>query len=88
MRLIDADAMIKHMKKDPLFPMVEQYGLSGVVEAMPTVDAVPVVRCKDCVNWQTDWTPSAKDSHYCAMVDLSTEETFYCSYGERKDETN
>lgn len=42
MRLIDADALIAHLKKDPLFGLVEQYGISGVIEAQPTVDAVPV----------------------------------------------
>ena len=42
MRLIDADALLKHMEKDPLFPLVERYGISGVIEAQPTIDADPV----------------------------------------------
>lgn len=41
-RLIDADAMLEHLRKDPLFPLVEQYGLVGVIDAMPTVDAIPI----------------------------------------------
>lgn len=41
MRLIDADALIAHLKKDPLFGLVEKYGISGVIEAQPTVHAVP-----------------------------------------------
>jgi len=48
MRLIDADALIDHLRKDPLFCCVEQYGITGVIEAAPTIDAVTVVRCKDC----------------------------------------
>lgn len=42
MRLIDADAFLERISKDPLFPLVERYGLSGVIENEPTVDAIPV----------------------------------------------
>ena len=42
MRLIDADALLNRMQKDPLFDLVERYGVSGVIDAEPTVDAVPV----------------------------------------------
>lgn len=37
MRLIDADALIEHLRKDPLFPLVERYGITGVIEAAPTI---------------------------------------------------
>lgn len=40
MRTIDADALIEHLRKDPLFDLVERYGISGVIEAQPTVDAI------------------------------------------------
>lgn len=54
----------------------------------PAVDAVEVVRCKDCENWDTDWCPShsAKGEHWCGMIDLVTEPDFFCGYGERKKE--
>lgn len=42
MRLIDADVFLERTRKDPLFPLVERYGLSGVIENEPTVDAIPV----------------------------------------------
>ncbi len=42
MRLIDANALLNRMQKDPLFDLVERYGVSGVINAEPTVDAVPV----------------------------------------------
>lgn len=42
MRLIDADAFLERTRKDPLFPLVERYGLSGVIEHEPTVEAIPV----------------------------------------------
>lgn len=39
-RYIDADALIDRMKKDPLFTLVERYGVTGVIEAEPTADVV------------------------------------------------
>lgn len=41
MRLIDADAFLERTRKDPLFPLVERYGLSSVIENEPTVEAIP-----------------------------------------------
>lgn len=64
MRLIDADAMVNSLVPDPYNVMNGvRFGgsnggktLSMVMSAMeymishaPTIDAVPVVRCKDCV---------------------------------------
>ena len=36
MRLIDADALLKRLRKDPIFQEVERYGISGVIDAEPT----------------------------------------------------
>lgn len=46
---------------------------------MPTIDAVPVVRCADCSvphNW---WTGCPK------LGGLVPPPEFYCAFGERKD---
>lgn len=92
MRLIDADALVSALNNGRL---KEQTGRAvpfnaGVafaltmVEYAQTIDAVPVVRCKDCVyyqdnnngyphnecRWRSDETPDATD---------------FCSFGERKD---
>ena len=42
MRLIDADQFLEETSKDPLFPLVERYGLSSVIKAQPTVEAIPI----------------------------------------------
>jgi hypothetical protein len=58
MRLIDADALVKV----PNVNWVYEYDETGcamrykavplaVIEAAPTIDAVPVVRCRDCKYW-------------------------------------
>lgn len=37
MELIDRDALLETLKKDPLFPLVEQYGITNVIEAQPVL---------------------------------------------------
>lgn len=44
MRLVDLDAVIDHLEVE--------WGYEGIREdlySLPVVDAVPVVRCKDCI---------------------------------------
>ena len=36
-RLIDGDELVKHLRKDPLFDLVERYGVSGVIESRPVI---------------------------------------------------
>ena len=50
MRLIDVDAFLERTRKDPLFPLVERYGLSRVIQSEPTVDAIPVKYIIDYLN--------------------------------------
>ena len=56
------------------------------LKQVPTVDAVPVVRCKDCKHWQEDWTPEAHTGHYCSQTDLFSNAEFYCADGERRED--
>lgn len=56
MRLIDADALGVGRCSRDLLPADYCAGWNGLVrllEKAPTVDAVPVVRCKDC-KWFAD----------------------------------
>lgn len=74
MRLIDADALLNRMQEDPLFDLVERYGVSGVINAEPTVDAVPVRHGK--------WTPHEEMSD-----EWNCSETWYrcqCGYDTRR----
>ena len=85
MRVIDADALLERMMKDPLFPFVERYGVSGVIEAEPTVDAVEVVRCEDCLhNRVTSWNHGERDKPQCHFTDFVRSNKFYCRFGERR----
>lgn len=39
---IEKTSFIEHLKKDPLFDLVEQYGITGVIESFPAEDVQPV----------------------------------------------
>ena len=91
MRLINADALGIGKAKREAFTVPEYAdgwnSAKKIIDTAPTVDAVPVVRCKDCKYWQDNndgypheecrWghgeTPDAND---------------FCSYGERKNNGN
>lgn len=59
------------------------------IEQAPTVDAVPVVRCKDCKHWK--FAQHINDN-LCHRFDenpwIPTEPNDFCSYGERKEGTD
>lgn len=78
MRLIDADAL-----KNEIFNMCNEFdGVQMLVDEAPTIDAVPVVRCKDCRQWRT----TDKGLRWCsyAMIGRCTKADDFCSYGERR----
>lgn len=88
MRLIDADALLRPISSYNPVKYTYEYGDVVTVQdikSIPTIDAVPVVRCRDCMNWDISWIPRYyKDGHYCPFIDLVTDGEFYCSYAERK----
>lgn len=91
MRLIDADALVSALNNGRL---KEQTGRAvpfnaGVafaltmVEYAPTIDAVTVVRCKDC-KW---WTKQEKSIQgRCALAGIYPTGSWYCGNGEREDD--
>lgn len=62
--------------------------VKSMVSAAPIIDAVPVVRCKDCVHWDDD--PDTYGADYGPKGKcMKSFETMcaddFCSYGERRD---
>lgn len=39
---IEREKLIEHLKKDPLFDLVERYGITCVIESIPAADVRPV----------------------------------------------
>ena len=51
----------------------------------PFVDAVPVVRCKDCDAWKRNVGIVDSPNGHCFEHDIDTNRQDFCSYGEKKD---
>ena len=98
MRLIDADRLNKpiYAEEDNITGSGMSYdeicgyndGIDiawNKIDQAPTIDAVPVVRCKDCKYGDYDSEPDD------AMVCMRTKDGFwrsgndFCSFGERKE---
>ena len=87
MRLIDGDALKTKAIKCETFKLYDApVFLKAVgtkeIDRAPTIDAVPVVRCKDC-----KWLYDEMDDYCCrshrGLARIC--ENSFCSYGERKD---
>ena len=92
MRPIDADRALEivrdHGIAHPAAYHLTNYATLILREA-PTVDAVPVVRCRDCKYYK----PQKKSAHwenranYCnRVVTIKTQPDDFCSYGKRKED--
>lgn len=77
MRPIDADELMEKYHKTPVWDSWVE------INNAPTIDAVPVVRCKDCV-----YKASAEviDGFLiCPASGMEICDDDFCSYGERKE---
>ena len=82
MRLGDLDALKVYVKHTDLTAKEKVALLFAIAEA-PTIDAVPVVRCKDCKHSDED---DFDGSLWCCRdKEIEVPEEHFCSYGERKD---
>lgn len=91
MKLIDADALHRKVKTEtnPYGKPTIDYD-SGVkvlewIDKAPTIDAVPVVRCRECKH--CDPENNHCDHHMGTAAPLRRKPDDFCSYGERKEGT-
>ena len=82
MRLIDADRALE-IVLDQGIAHPNAYHLTNyatlILREAPTVDAVEVVRCRDCAVPHNNYTGCPK------LNGLVTPPDFYCPFGKRKD---
>ena len=80
MRLIDAETL-KQKVRENFSDLFDRVWINNIINEQPTIDAVQVVRCKDC-KWRNE--PG------CALMIVDDSDKpkdyDYCSYGERKNE--
>ena len=91
MRLGDVDKLLYHKRKVMFFGLVpddECWGFAVPVEEIdkaPTIDAVPVVRCRECDNHS-----EVDGLHYCKFWRMycPNDSEFFCKAGQRKEDTH
>ena len=86
MRLVDADEAYKvltdyyHHRTE-----IQHDALKEAIERVPTVDAVEIVRCKDC-KWYERKYPWNGNSYECSYLEAPMDDNDFCSWGERKED--
>lgn len=91
MRLIDAKQLEKQVKEafETQNPVLMGQMLRWI-RKQKTIDAVPVVRCRDCQHWKPTGSKagnSFSDMEYiggCEFTNYCRRESDFCSYGELK----
>ena len=92
MRPIDADAFLKDILTAGIGKTIIEYSESDIgymIRKRPTIDAVPVVRCRECKHHYWEQEPChGKVVHYCKIPHMRGVEVFkefFCYYGKRKE---
>ena len=92
-RLIDADALMDVIREHEYRLATKQgsidygmftLGIQQAVDEQPTVDAVPVVRCKDCKHYEIHKPKVLENCERNGYI-IPMKPDDFCSYGERKD---
>ena len=86
MKLIDADALAKFIDyghlNNPNEKLYSENDIREMIDMMPTVDAVPVVRCRECRfrdrfgfcrRWLWQKAPKMEDDEYCSGAERKEE---------------
>ena len=87
-RLIDADAFLKDILTAGIGKTIIEYSESDIaymIRKRPTVYAVAVVRCKDCIGQSTWFKDAETGCEICGRSGMYPKGEFdFCSYGDRK----
>lgn len=90
MRLIDADALIESIVEEAQdLRTLSTKTVGQAISKTPTVDAVPVIRCKDCKHWQYESCFVESEEGDAESIILDRFAFDFCSRAERRtDETD
>lgn len=86
MRLIDADEAIINFgfEWDDISPTRDEF--VEFIKKQPTIDAVPVVRCRDCTFGRYIDYGHMHCLHPCGLTTNMSDD--FCSYAEQKEKNN
>jgi hypothetical protein len=93
MRLIDRDSLKHQIIETYEYEFPTASGafdefvtkiIPNIINNAPTIDAVPVVRCKDCAHYNT--AGCSVGFGWCESMDRGVSDDFYCAYGAKKED--
>lgn len=92
MKLIDSDELKRQLKKLPMMSNWGEAFMPLLIDEQPTIDAVPVVRCRECEYYDENGDCISLDLRIgihsdTINYDFCPDPDFYCAYGRRKIET-
>ena len=82
-RLIDYDKMYLSVM-DAALSSCDEDTIFDIMDAS-VVDAVPVVRCRECKHWLKDFAGCSDIVGRCEWANYAVGANGYCVYGERKE---
>ena len=86
-RYIDADALIGALHNHAFLEGDDRSICYNIIQKQPTIEAVPVIRCNDCIHCADDWNGN-QPTFTCELgrAGESVQPNDYCSYAERRGE--
>jgi hypothetical protein len=85
MRLTDAVKLAEELSKRVLYEREDEKQALRIVKEFPTVDAVEVVRCRECEHGEYDDAIEDEYCYHCRYDGFSYNKAdHFCSDGERK----
>ena len=90
MRLGDLDVLKAQLNKLPMMSNWGEAFMPLLIDEQPTIDAVPVVRCRECAHYKIcdEWKNGKRmlcEIHHHSYLDHDGDNHF-CSWGQRKIE--
>ena len=85
-----SDMVFKNIEKGATYPPIEWFtGMAdadSIIKDLPSIDAVPVVRCRDCKWCEHFETDGIFPNWFCKNWYGGTDSDGYCHEAERKEE--
>lgn len=81
MRLIDADALLDKLKIRDL-----PIRLTWEIQTAPAIDAVPVVRCRECIHRKKYQDDEQQGDTICTLEWKMKKLDWFCADGQRRED--
>ena len=85
-RLVDVDELKHELKWLEEYDPPVYHDVVSTIDEMPSVDAVEVVRCRDCKWCEERQGRTGNVYNLCVYLNTWVDEDHFCSCGERRED--